>query len=86
MVVSSFDSQRDNELTISKGDLVEIVTVSDDGWWIVKMVDDPTKKGLVPSVCLKDVPEDGSRKISIQWEHTNPSGNFNGMNHNCFID
>ena len=29
-----------------------VVWVSDDGWWMVRLVNDPSKQGLVPSVCL----------------------------------
>ena len=57
VVVSAFTSENDSELSVQQGDIVTVVYVSDDGWWMVKRFDDPEKQGLVPSVCLKDKEE-----------------------------
>lgn len=51
-VARSHRHQRTDELTVKEGDKVVVVWVSDDGWWMVRLVNDPSKQGLVPSVCL----------------------------------
>ena len=51
-VARSHRHQRTDELTVKKGDKVVVVWVSEDGWWMVRLVNDPSKQGLVPSVCL----------------------------------
>ena len=52
-MVSSFERGSDSELTVQKGDIVTVVTTSDDGWWRVRGPN--MEEGLIPSVCLKDM-------------------------------
>ncbi len=54
--MSSFDNQSDKELSISKDDIVIVLSASDNGWWTVRKVNDPSlMEGLVPSVCLQEI-------------------------------
>ena len=36
MVEQSYAAQRDDELSVEKGKTVTIISVSENGWWIVR--------------------------------------------------
>lgn len=80
-VVSAFDGQSENELTIKKGDIVSIVLVSDDGWWRVRLTNDDgtEEEGLVPSVCLSDKRVKKTQHTNNNDHTSNSSANSTGM-------
>ena len=38
---------------MEKGEKVLVIGVSDDGWWMVRQLDNPLMQGLIPCLCLK---------------------------------
>jgi len=55
-VLQAHKSDQDDELTVSRGESVEVILVTSDGWWIVRN-NETGFQGLIPSVCLTQEPD-----------------------------
>ncbi len=51
LAVYDFQAREEDELTVFKGDRLNIIEKYDDGWWLVEYHD---QQGVVPSNYLKE--------------------------------
>ena len=49
---------------MNEGEKVLVIGVSDDGWWMVRQLDNPLMQGLIPCLCLKKEEETDEPQIS----------------------
>ena len=49
---------------MEEGEKVLVIGVSDDGWWMVRQIDNPLMQGLIPCLCLKKEEEMDAPQIS----------------------
>ena len=49
---------------MEEGEKVLVIEVSDDGWWMVRQLDNPLMQGLIPCLCLKKEEEMDAPQIS----------------------
>jgi len=52
-VVYAWKARDDNELTVEVGEVVEITRMTNENWWFVTKVSDPSANGHVPSTYVK---------------------------------
>jgi uncharacterized protein YgiM (DUF1202 family) len=77
VAIADYKKADKGELSVSAGQLVEVIEKNDNGWWFVQ-IDDGSGKGWVPATFLENaedgedeshaeaVPEDGEKYISKQ--------------------
>ena len=70
--MSSYTSDRDDEITIKEGDIIDVITMETErnGWWLIRY---GVQEGLAPSKCLYLIP---SVLPSLIYNITGNNGHF----------
>lgn len=73
ILVAKFDfvAEADDELSVSKGDVLKLLDRLPNGWVHVESIDKIDASGLVPSLYVDIAVNDSDHPITIQWLHEN---------------
>lgn len=71
ILVAKFDfvAESDDELSVSKGDVLKLLDRLPNGWVHVESIDKIDASGLVPSLYVDIAVNDSDHPITIQWLH-----------------
>ncbi|KAI5955518.1 hypothetical protein KGF57_003650 [Candida theae] len=65
----SFTAESNNELSVTKGDILKLLDQPRDGWILVKYIDKLHSPGLIPAAYVDIAVNDQVHPITINWLH-----------------